>query len=513
MIALLLLACPAPPTEDSGTEVEEPAPTLAYTLTPEAVAFGAVELGTSGMQQVVLKNTGTAALFLADLGSDEPTLDVTSSGVISVPAGDSVTIDLTWTPEAPGTLATDAWIELGASPTSLEDLTFSVTGQSDGSSMVVSTGAVDFGTVTVGCSDTEGVVIQNLGTADLTITDLTLDFAPEVTLSHEELPLIIAPNSSTTVDIEFIPTATQSLATTLYITSDDPLMDVQTVSIDGAGFIEADNEIFYEAKERQPITILMNINEIAIYQTHASKLANSIESFFTYLDEFDVKFRMACFLHEDGTQYASTLYIDETFEADDSVDLFYDMLSGTSQYGDNDANMQTLDNALTNSVDWLFEGEYADSKLNMFTINDDQDTSPLSGAVYVSKWRAYKEEPEHIQVHAIGGFPSNSCGAVYFSKYEEAIDETGGQFLDICASDWSIYMETLVESFLGDIQQFELTGSPSASSIEVYWDGKAITSGWEYDPSANEVVFDSDEYPPDGTTVRVYYIMATECPG
>ncbi|MCP4804596.1 MAG: choice-of-anchor D domain-containing protein [Proteobacteria bacterium] len=512
MIPILLLACGEEP-EDSGVEVEEPTATFAYELTPDAVEFGSVELGTSGVQQVVLVNKGSASLFLAEFGASDERLDVDSGGVFSISPNSSATIDVTWTPNEPGSLVSDGWISLGSSPTSLEELAFAITGSADGPQIAVAEEALDLGTVTVGCQGEDSISILNTGTEALTITDLSMDYAPELLISHDELPVTIEPNNSFLIDVAFTPTATQSSSTTLYITSDDPFSEVLTVGIDGDGWIEAENEMTFEAKERQPITILMMINEIAIYQTHANKLKNSIETFFLYLDEFDVKFRMACFLHEDGTQYSETLYIDETYDSEDSVDVFYDMLSGSSLYGDNDANMSTLDNALNNSVDWLFEGEYADSKLNMFTINDDQDTSQLAGTVYVNNWRAFKDDDDDVQVHAIAGFPSNSCGAVYFSKYEEAIDETGGQFLDICASDWTMYMTTLVESFLGDIQQFTLEGSPAPSTIEVYWDGIEQFDGWEFDEDGNDIEFDPAQYPPDGTTVRIYYIMATECPG
>ena len=511
MLTLLLIGCGEPDPEPLPEE-EETEEGIVLTISPESVAFGSVELGSSGLAELALTNGGSSTLFLAELGSDDESLDVSAPGVLTIEPNRIATVEVAWTPMEPTTLAAQGWLRVGTSPTALEETTFAITGQADGPAAVYSSESVEIGQITVGCNGSDTIDVMNVGTTDLVIDDLAIDYAPEFAIVSEELPITVAPNETASIELLYTPTATQSTATTLYISTNDPFNPTQTIAASANGWIEADNEIYWEVVERQPITILMMINEIAIYQTHASKLAASIETFFTYLDEFDVQFRMACFLHENGTQHSSTLYIDETYDAEDSVDVFYDMLSGSSLYGDNDANMQTLDNALEESQDWLFEGVYENSKLNMFTINDDQDTSPLTGKVYVNNWRAWKDDDDDVQVHAIAGFYSNSCGAVYFSKYEEAIDETGGLFLDICASDWSSYMEQIVEAFLGDIQQFELTGSPAASTIEVYWDGIPQTSGWTYDSSQNEVQFDSTSYPPNGTTLRIYYLMATECP-
>ena len=515
MLVILLMACGE--VEDTGTpEVEEPLPDVAWSFDAEVIDFGSVELGSTGLAQVVLTNTGGDTLLLGDLGSMHEDVDITAPGVFTLKPDEEATLELSWSPGETGTLDTVVWLEVGGGPTDFELIEMDVTGQADGADLQLAVEAIDFGTVTVGCTGTETIELLNLGTTPLTLTDLSTDYAPEFELVHDELPLTIEPNGLASLEVIYTPVQTTSNVTTLYIETDDPFEPVASIAVDGAGWIEADNEMYWEAKERQPLTILMNINEIAIYQTHAGKLKNSIETFFEQLDEFDVKFRMACFLHESGTHQVETeTWIDDTMSYEESVDIFYEMLEGTSTYGDNDYNMQTLDAALEENEEWLFEGEFEDSKLNFFTINDDADASQLSASVYVNKWYGYKEDSEDIQVHAIAGVyeGGSTCGEVYFNNYDDAISLTGGVFLDICESDWTDHMIDVANAFIGEIQQFELTGHPSASTIEVYWDGIPQFDGWEYDEEDNEVVFDQTSYPPDGTTVRVYYIMATECPG
>ncbi len=514
MLAILMLACGE--VEDTGTpEVDDTPDTLSYSFDLETVDFGSVELGTSTLVELTLTNTGSGNLILGDFGAEDEAVEVTAAGVFSIKPDESALIELTWSPGEPGTLDTRAWFQVGDSPSNLGEETLPVVGSADGPDLELAVEAIDMGTVTVGCSQSETIELLNLGTTDMTISALSLDYAPEYTIVADELPITVRPNDYAAVELVYTPIQTTSNVTTLYIETDDPFEPVASISVDGSGWIEADNELYWEAKERQPITILMNMNEVAVTQYHAAKLENAVEVFFTTLDDFDVQFRMACFLNESGVHQSDTLYIDHTMEAEESIEIFYDMLSGTSQTSDNDFNMETLDAALDNSMDWLFEDEFEDSKLNFFTINDDADASRTnSPSGYLAKWRALKDDEENIQVHAIAGttIPYGSCGDVYFSKYVENIDATGGVFLDVCEANWDSHMETIAEAFIGEIQDFELTGNPAASTIEVYWDGIPQFDGWTYDSEDNEVVFDQTSYPPDGTTVRIYYIMATECP-
>ncbi|HJN78256.1 MAG TPA: choice-of-anchor D domain-containing protein [Myxococcota bacterium] len=511
MLALLLFAC-GDPEEEEPPIVDDTPDGVVVVLSPERLDFGSVELGTSALEEISITNKSASTLFLAELGADDDTIDVGAPGILTVESNRIATVEISWTPTAPESLSTNAWLRVGISPADLEDLTIPVTGTGDGPASEISHEEVDLGTVTVGCSESEILTVLNTGTTDLLIEDLTLDYAPEFTIVSDELPITVAPSEAAEIELVYTPSATQPTSTTLYIETNDPFAPMTTVAAQANGWIEADNTMYWEVSERQSLTILMNINEIAIYQTHASKLENSIETFFTYLDEFDVQFRMACFLNEDGIQRADVLYIDDTYTAEDSVDVFYDMLSGSSNYGDNDSNMYTLDNAVNENIDWLLEGEFEDSKLNLFAINDDADNSSGSATTYVTDWRDLKDDDDDVQVHAIGGTTTGACGSVPFYNFADAVTMTDGLFLDICAADWITYMEQVVEAFLGDIQQFELEGSPAASTIEIYWDSLPHTTGWTYDVDQNEIIFDSTDYPPNGTTLRVYYLMATECP-
>ena len=51
----------------------------------------------------------------------------------------------------------------------------------------------------------------------------------------------------------------------------------------------------------------------------------------------------------------------------------------------------------------------------------------------------------------------------------------------------------------------------SPSSIEVWIDEEAATTGWPYDAAAEGIVFEYPHYPAPGSRVRIDYTML-ECP-
>jgi hypothetical protein len=93
-----------------------------------------------------------------------------------------------------------------------------------------------FGSVAVGTSKTKTLTISNVGTAALTITDITVAGSQ---FSRGTLPGTIAAGSSANVNITFSPTSTGSKSATLTIVSNDPDEPSVTVALSGTGSTEA----------------------------------------------------------------------------------------------------------------------------------------------------------------------------------------------------------------------------------------------------------------------------------
>jgi hypothetical protein len=101
----------------------------------------------------------------------------------------------------------------------------------------VSTMDVDFGTVTVGQSTTEGATVTNTGEADLTISAVTVvgPDAAEFTGSDLGGAITLAPGESVTGEITFSPTSAGAKSALLRIESDDPTQQATLIGLSGTG--------------------------------------------------------------------------------------------------------------------------------------------------------------------------------------------------------------------------------------------------------------------------------------
>ncbi|HSO01154.1 MAG TPA: choice-of-anchor D domain-containing protein, partial [Gaiellaceae bacterium] len=82
--------------------------------------------------------------------------------------------------------------------------------------------SLDFGTAAIGSPVTLTLELANLGTADLTVTELTLVGAPGPFSLPAGSPLTIAPGGSASISIAFAPTKAGSYPGRLLVATDDP---------------------------------------------------------------------------------------------------------------------------------------------------------------------------------------------------------------------------------------------------------------------------------------------------
>ncbi|MFZ2197825.1 MAG: choice-of-anchor D domain-containing protein, partial [Thermodesulfovibrionales bacterium] len=95
---------------------------------------------------------------------------------------------------------------------------------------------LDFGTVNIGNAPTLPTQVQNIGTADLTVTSIALcaGTSTEFTWTPPSLPLIIAAGSSETLSVVYTPTGTGIDTGCLEIASNDPDTPTATLNVTGS---------------------------------------------------------------------------------------------------------------------------------------------------------------------------------------------------------------------------------------------------------------------------------------
>jgi hypothetical protein len=100
-------------------------------------------------------------------------------------------------------------------------------------------------------------------------------------------------------------------------------------------------------------------------------------------------------------------------------------------------------------------------------------------------------DPTLLKVSGIVDY-NQSCGDYSGAVgYEEAINYTGGELLDVCSSSWALNTQNLAVASLTAVDEYPLSQTPEESSIQVFVDGVEWTTGWHYDITTNSVVFDT----------------------
>ena len=134
-------------------------------------------------------------------------------------------------------------------------------------------GTHDFGEINIGESAVYDVQIQNVGTADLTVTGLSLDAAGSADFAITgdiTLPLVIAPDDSVLVPVEitFAPTVEGAVSTVLYIDSDDEDEATTEITLTGEGVVPPAPEIvvYPESQEHDFGDVEIGVTETYVVQ-------------------------------------------------------------------------------------------------------------------------------------------------------------------------------------------------------------------------------------------------------
>ena len=123
-------------------------------------------------------------------------------------AGQSVSLTVTYKPAAAGTLAGILTLTSNASnPTTQISLSATATS----STLSATPASVSFGSVVVGSNTTQTIRLQNIGTAQVTISSVASSVGT-VVVSGMTLPVSLAPATSATFTAAYKPTAAGTLS-------------------------------------------------------------------------------------------------------------------------------------------------------------------------------------------------------------------------------------------------------------------------------------------------------------
>jgi Abnormal spindle-like microcephaly-assoc'd, ASPM-SPD-2-Hydin len=202
-------------------------------LTPSttSLSFGSLALNASATQSVTLTNTGNAAVSISQVNVTGSGFTLNGSApLVTLSAGQAASFSVTFTPTVAGNATGSASV---VSTAANSPLSISLSGLGVQPQISVVPGSVNFGTVTVGQTNSQTITLSNPGSANLNVTQ----FAGPGTgfgLTGLAMPLTLAPGKSTTFTLSFTPTSGTSSSSSLTLVSNAPNSPT-TIPLSGTG--------------------------------------------------------------------------------------------------------------------------------------------------------------------------------------------------------------------------------------------------------------------------------------
>src|ERR1700728_1248261 len=194
------------------------------------VAFGNVNVGSTGTQSVTVTNSGTAAVNIASAQISGAGFTVMGGNPsASVPVGQIVTVQLQFAPTSRGAASGTLTVTSDASNSPVSG---SLSGTGMQPALTISPASLNFSNVVVGQISTQTVTLTNSGNAGLTMNLATLS-GTGFGMSGLSLPATIAPGANLPFNVTFTPTSTSG-STGSVVFTDNATGSPQTLALTGS---------------------------------------------------------------------------------------------------------------------------------------------------------------------------------------------------------------------------------------------------------------------------------------
>jgi VWFA-related protein len=204
-------------------------------ISPAALAFGTVSVGQSRELPLTVKNVGSALLTVSSVSVSSATLTIAGGSRFTLEPGAQQVLTVLFRPTTGA--AVNSTLTIASDDRDRPSLQLPVTGAGvapASPSIAVSPSILEFASIGVGSTKELPLTVSNTGNAELSVTAVSSNNT-RFTIVSPAVPFRVASGSQQTVTIRFAPTAAQSEAGQLTITSNDPARPSATVSLSGAG--------------------------------------------------------------------------------------------------------------------------------------------------------------------------------------------------------------------------------------------------------------------------------------
>ena len=278
----------------------------------------------------------------------------------------------------------------------------------------------------------------------------------------------------------------------------------------------ATEDVFEQGEGAPPVDVLWIVDDSGTMSEEQELLAGNFSAFAEVLLRSDADFHVGVTTTDIDAEAgalvgeyltADTVDIEATFAAQ-AADLG---ISGSRDEQPLEAARMALTDPVASDANAGFLREGAD--LQVVVVTDEDDHSREDVSVYLSALDTVKGDAPWALSAIAGNAPDGCHSAVadaqVATRVLDAVEQSGGTFASICATDFSPIMTSLALTASRLSDTFYLSRMPVLSTLEVRVDDVLIkeraTDGWQYDAGDNAVVFDGYAVPRAGQHVTLTY--------
>jgi hypothetical protein len=279
--AIGLSSCAGYTTNAAGTTSQNSSGTGILSASTSTLDFGNVPVGTSASQTLTLTDTGTASVSISGVtvsGTGFSVVGGNFTGTVGV--GQSVAVQLQFTPQTAGSITGDVTITSNASSISAASITTSslITAAASTNSsfkvalhgnatepvLSIAPGSLSFSNVTVGQSGNQTVTLTNTGTANLQLKAATITGAG-LSVSGLTTPQMIPAGQGISFTVQYSPTSAGSVSGSISFSDDAPgtpqTLPITATAVSAAGTLSANpasynfNSVLIGNSSTQTITL------------------------------------------------------------------------------------------------------------------------------------------------------------------------------------------------------------------------------------------------------------------
>ena len=492
---------------------------------PTYHSYGALSAGSETHEVTInIENIGNGDLNIADiyLHNSNSNFSIVSSpsGVVE-PLG-FVELIISY---SPGTYETN--YEIVSIVSNDEDepiVNVNLDGSGDAPVITVTPDYHDFGGVYLGCDDTIPIEVGNVGNSNLIISDIEFFASVPVDFSMHDyeipwgsLPITIAPGDTIDLNIDYIPLDDLDDSAYIEIASNDPATPIAYADQDGLGDYERWVNDSFTQDGTVDVDILFVIDNSGSMGANQTNIQNNFDTFMGTFVAAGVSYQIALITTDDASFVGDII----TNSTPDPVTEFNDQIDSIGTRG------SAYEKGLWYAYESTTSGDASPSsstgffrssaRLVIVYVSDEGDYShqtygsggstTMMPSDYVASLRSLKSSTDLVVAHAIAGDYPSGCttngGAQFGDGYYDVVNDLGGTFMSICASDWSTTMDTLARESIA-LSAFPLSEKAIEETIEVLVNG-VLSTDWTYNDSENSVSFNTA--PTDGSSISITYAV------